>query len=420
LPIAHGEERLVIGLESGSSGDGVDAVLVGIRGSCETAKMELKHFVYMDFDEETRLGMLELFDFRTATLDKLTKMHAVLGELFADAALLVAEQHGTAIRDVECIGIWGQMVAHLPTLTTPFEWRGRQLGSALRVGDLNRVALRTGIPAMGDFPNGDIAAGGNGAPLVTPLFDYAMYHDPERNRVVQNIGGIANASLIPASGGLPSVISFDTGPGNMVIDGLVRRFTQGAEHFDRNGERAARGSVDEWLLGELMQEPFIQKVQPKAAGWENFGAHFVQGIVHRAESLGLAPDDVVATGTALTVEAIALGYQRHLLPACPGGKIDEVIVGGGGARNPTLMRMLGDRLGCPISTDEDYGVESFAREAMVEALTASELYLGHPNHAPSVSGASSPTFIGMVAPGYTSSRRGPSAERGDRSPPGPV
>jgi anhydro-N-acetylmuramic acid kinase len=181
----------------------------------------------------------------------------------------------------------------------------------------------------------------------------------------------------------------------MVIDGLVRHYTDGAEHFDRDGARAARGTVSEALLAELMQEPFIQMDPPKAAGWENYGAHFVGGIVEWAAREGLTVDDVVATATALTAESIALNYERHL-PAA----IDEVIVGGGGASNPTLLAMLADRLGCTVSTHEDYGVPSFAIEAMIEALTASELYLGHANHAPGISGAEAPTFVGMIAPGY--------------------
>jgi anhydro-N-acetylmuramic acid kinase len=394
-PLPHGEERLVIGLESGSSGDGIDAALVAIKGSCETASIELRHFVYMPFDPETHTRLLELFDFERSTLDKLCVAHAIMGELFADAALLVCEEHGTPIEAVECIGVWGQMGHHLPARTAPFEWRGRKLGSVMRFGDLNRIAVRTGVPAIGDFPNADIAAGGNGAPLVTGLFDYAMYHDPQRNRVVQNIGGIGNCNLLPASGGLASLVGFDTGPGVMVIDGLVRHYTGGAEHFDRGGRRAARGTVDERLLDELMQDPFIQMAPPKAAGWENYGAHFVRGIVELAERAGLSADDVVATATALTAESIALNYHRYL-PAA----IDEVIVGGGGASNPTLLRMLADRLRCPVRTHEDYGTPSFAIEAMIEALTASELFLGHGNHVPGVAGAEEPTFVGMIAPGY--------------------
>jgi anhydro-N-acetylmuramic acid kinase len=394
-PLPHGEERLVIGLETGSSGDGIDAALVGITGSCETAAIDLKHFISIPYDHATHQQLLGLFDFEAATVDKLCIAHAIVGELLAEAALQVCREHGTLISDVECIGVWGQMAYHLPARTAPFEWRGQQLGSVFRFGDLNRVAYRTGVPTIGEFPNADIAAGGNGAPLVTALFDYAVYHDPDRNRVVQNIGGIGNCNLLPARGGLETVIGFDTGPGVMVIDGLIRHYTQGAEHFDRDGERAARGTVSRQLLDELMQDDFIQREPPKAAGWENYGAHFVRRVAELAARQDLSADDVVATGTMLTVESIAVNYERHL-PV----RIDEVIVGGGGASNPTLLRMLADRLGCSVSTHEDYGVPSFAVEGMIEALTASELFLGHMNHVPGLAGATQPTYLGMIAPGY--------------------
>jgi anhydro-N-acetylmuramic acid kinase len=401
-PLPHSAERLVIGLGSGSSGDGVDAALVRIKGSCETAEISLEHFVCLEFDDDTRARLMELFDFATATVDKLCVAHAIMGELFADAALQVCAEHGTPIEDVFCVGVWGQMAAHMPAQTAPFEWRGRRLGSSLRIGDLNRIAVRTGLPTVGDFPNADIAAGGNGAPLLTALFDYAVYHDPQRNRVVQNIGGIGNCNLVPAAGGLARVVGFDTGPGVMVIDGVVRHYTDGAEHYDRDGEGAARGTVSESLLARLLQDAFIQKAPPKAAGWENYGAHFVRRVVELAEAEGLAPDDVVATATALTVESIALNYERHLQPSCAGptGTIDEVIVGGGGASNPTLLRLLADRLGCPVAVHDDYGIPSFAYEAMIEGYSAYELLLGHTIHIPGVAGAEHATFAGNVAPGY--------------------
>jgi anhydro-N-acetylmuramic acid kinase len=391
----------VIGLGSGSSLDGVDAALVGIRGSCETASIELKHFVSTEFDTETRGQMLELFEYEKSTIDKLCVMHAIMGELFAEAALKVASEHGTPMSDVECIGVWGQMMYHMPAYSLPFEWRGRKLGSSLQIGDLNRIAVRTGVTTIGDTANADIASGGNGAPTPA-LVDYSLYHDDERNRAVQNVGGIGNYNFIPAGGGIEDVSGVDTGPGVMIIDALVRHYTGGAELFDRDGERAARGTVSQTLLDELMQEAYIQMPPPKAAGREQYGTHFVRGIVQRAEALGLAEDDVIATATMLTVESIAINLERHALPTARGesGTLDEMIVGGGGALNPTMLRMFADRLGCKISRHEDYGVPSFALEAMIEAMVASETYIGHTNHVPSHSGAGSSVFAGLIAPGY--------------------
>jgi anhydro-N-acetylmuramic acid kinase len=400
-PLPHGEERLVIGLVSGSSLDGIDAALVGITGSCESASIELKHFVCLDTDADTRGQMLELFDYERATVDKLCVMHAVMGELFAEAAIKVTAEHGTALADVECIGVWGQMMYHMPTYTLPFEWRGRKLGSSIQIGDLNRVAVRTGVTTIGDGANPDIATGGNGAPTPA-LVDYSLYHHDELNRAVQNVGGIGNFNFIPAGGGIETVTGMDTGPGVMVIDALVRHYTGGVELFDRDGERAARGTVSATLLDELVQEPYIQLPPPKAAGREQYGTHFTRRILERGEQLGLSVDDVIATATMLTAESIAINLERHAIPTARGGsrRLDEMIVGGGGALNLTLLRMFAERLGCTVSTHDDYGNPSFAMESMIQAMTGSEVYLGHTNHIPWHSGAGQSVLAGIVAPGY--------------------
>ena len=390
-----GNERLIIGLVSGSSVDGIDAGLVSIDGTCENSALKLRHFVSVPFDAATRRQLLDLFHYETATIDKIVVAHAIMGELFSEAALQVAAESGTPMSKVDAIGVWGQMMYHRPAHVAPFEWRGKQLGGNLQCCDVSRIALRTGVTTVGDVAAGDLADGGNGAPF-TAVFDYAMYHHPRQNRVVQNFGGIGNCNLLPATGDVTSVVGFDTGPGNMVIDELVRQYTGGAEHFDRDGERAARGRVSDTLLQELLQEPFIQAKPPKAAGREQYGAHFARQILQRGEELGLAPDDVVATATALTAEAVALNYRRHLLPIAP---IDEVIVGGGGALNKTLLRMLRDRLGCTISTHEDHGNPSDAIETMVMAFIANETSLGHTNHVPRHTGGTHSTFMGLIAPG---------------------
>jgi anhydro-N-acetylmuramic acid kinase len=395
-----GKERLIIGLVSGSSVDGIDAGLVRIQGSCEHSKLELEHFISVPFDAPTRRQILDLFHYETATIDKLVVVHAIMGELFAEAALQVAAESGTPISKVDAIGVWGQMMYHRPAHIAPFEWRGKQLGGNLQCCDLSRIALRTGVTTVGDVAAGDLADGGNGAPF-TAVFDYAMYHHPQQNRVVQNFGGIGNCNLLPAGGDVMSVVGFDTGPGNMVIDELVRQYTGGVEHFDRDGERAARGTVNDTLLQELLLEPFIQAAPPKAAGREQYGAHFARHIIQRAEELRLAPDDVVATATALTAEAVVLNYRRHLMPIC---SIDEVIVGGGGALNKTLLQMLHERLGCVISTHEDHGNPSFAIETMDMAFIANETTLGHTNHVPHHTGGTHSTFMGLIAPGNNEQR----------------
>jgi anhydro-N-acetylmuramic acid kinase len=369
--------------------------LVRIRGCCDSAAVELVAFTSVPFSAEEKEQIFPLFDPELSSVDHICRMNVILGELFAAAALSVIEQAGVAASEVALIGAWPQMVYHFPARTNPQELLGRTFGSCLQLGDLNVIAERTAIMTIGGFCARDIAAGGNGAPL-TGLGDFVLYHHPERNRAVQNIGGIANVCLVPAQGGLGEVLGFDTGPGNMVIDAVVRTLTGGAAEYDRDGELAAAGTPDTELVQRFLADPFIQADPPKAAGRENFGEQFAQELLNGALQRGLSVEDTVATATALTVEAIALNYERHLLPRMP---IDEVIVGGGGALNPTLLRMLSDRLGgIAVSTDDDHGIPSAAKEAVYMALIGHEASQGHPNNVPSVTGASRPVVMGLIAP----------------------
>jgi anhydro-N-acetylmuramic acid kinase len=289
------------------------------------------------------------------------------------------------------------MVYHFPGRSNPQTLLGRTTGACLQLGDLNVIAERTGITTIGSFCARDIAAGGNGAPL-TGLGDYVLYHHDERNRAVQNIGGIANVNLVLAAGGLDDVVGFDTGPGNMVIDAVVRHLTGGQLEFDRDGELANAGRPSPELVDRFLADPFIQQEPPKAAGRENFGEQFAGEFLAAGATAALSTEDVVASATALTVESIVLNYERHLLPRAP---IDEVIVGGGGALNPALLRMLRERLGSiPVAVDDDYGIPSFAKEAIYLALVAHEAARGHANNVPSVTGAARPVVMGLVAPAY--------------------
>jgi anhydro-N-acetylmuramic acid kinase len=392
-------EHLVIGLMSGSSCDGIDAALVRVTGCCAQARAELVGFITEPFSDEEKARIFELFDPVRGTVDKITLMNAALGELFAQSVETLLGETGVDRSEVSLIGVWPQMVYHFPGRSNPQQILGRTLGACLQLGDLNVIAERTRITTIGDFCARDIAAGGNGAPL-TGLGDHVLYHHPERNRAIQNIGGIANVNLVPAEGGLDQVIGFDTGPGNMVIDAVVRHLTGGELHYDRDGELAAAGAPHRDLVHRFLQDPFIQQDPPKAAGRENFGEQFAEAFLAAARELALSDADTVASATALTVEAIALAYERHLLPVAA---IDEVIVGGGGALNPTLMRMLRERVApIPVAVDEDYDIPSFAKEAIYLALAANESARGHANNVPSVTGASRPVVMGLIAPVWPS------------------
>ena len=388
-------ERLIVGMMSGSSVDGIDAALVHVEGCCENTSFELVDFVCRSFAPEEKSAILGLFDYEGSTVDRVCLMNAVLGEYFAQAAEAVWRHAGLLASAIDAIGVWPQMVYHLPGRSNPQDILGFHTGACLQLGDLNVIAERTGVNTIGSFCERDIAAGGNGAPL-TGLGDYIVYHHPERNRIVQNIGGIANGNLVPATGGLEAVVGFDTGPGNMVVDEVVRRLSNGSLEYDRDGTMALAGTVNDELLAEGLRDPFIQQDPPKAAGRENFGEAFTRAFMSRGERLGLSGNDLVATATALTVEAIVLNYERHLAPRAP---IHEVIVGGGGALNPAMLTLLRRRLDpIPVAVDDDYGVSSFAKEAIYMAFIANEAIMGHPNNVPSVTGARTPVVMGLIAP----------------------
>lgn len=396
LAAADRSERLIVGIMSGSSLDGIDAALVRVRGCCESTRWELVDFLYEPFEAGAKAYLWELFDRDRATVEKVTLANAILGEYIADACEGVWRKAGLAASDVDLLSVWPQMVDHVPARMNPRTVLGLTLGGCLQLGDLNTVAERTGVNVVGSFCQRDIAAGGNGSPL-TGLGDFIVYHDPNRNRIVQNIGGIANANLVPAVGGLEAVVGLDTGPGNLLIDDVVRSVTNGASEYDRDGAMAGAGTVDPTLLAETLQHPFIQRQPPKAAGREDFSEAWAARFLARGRTLGLTDSDLVATATAVTVESIALNHERHLHPLAA---VDEVIVGGGGASNATMVRMLRDRLApIRVSVDEDHGVPSFAKEAIYMAFLGNEVVMGHPNNVPSVTGAHRAVTMGVIALG---------------------
>lgn len=389
------DDRLIVGLMSGSSVDGVDAALVTTSGCCDELTFRLEAFECIPFDTATREEILALFEYETATVDKVCIANAVLADWFAEAVENVVAAGRRSPRDLDLIGVWPQMVYHLPTRTNPFTWRGQERGACLQLGDISAIAERVGVTTVGGFCARDIAAGGNGAPL-TGFGDFAVFRQPGKGRVIQNIGGIANANFIPAGARPSDVLGFDTGPGNMVIDAVVSDVTRGEHRYDPDGRMAARGTADPRFLAALLDDPFIAKEPPKAAGREDFGAGYVRRVLAGAKARGVSGYDLIATVTALTVESIASSYERFFAPR---GEIDEAIVGGGGARNRTLLALLRERLTCPVIIDDDLGVPSFAKEALYMALLANETVRGHANNFPSVTGARRDVVMGLVALG---------------------
>ena len=384
----------VVGLMSGTSADGIDAALVEVRGTTPRPDVKLVAFSNHPYPEELREAIFALFSPQTGTVDRICHVNFVLGEAFAEAAIRVVESAGLSMEDVDLIGCAGQTIYHQPK---PIPFGPRAIRSTLQIGEACVVAERTEVTTVSNFRARDIAAGGQGAPLVA-LADHLLFHEEGRTRIIQNIGGIANATVLPRGGRLQDVTAFDTGPGNMIIDALSGIVSGGRMRCDRDGELAARGRVDGELLAELMAHPFIGERPPKTTGREEFGEPFARQLYQRALARGLSPEDAVATATAFTVEAIASHLQRFVEPTW--GAIDEVIVTGGGSYNPTLMRMLADRL-APVAVRrlEDIGGIADAKEAVAFALLAYWTVCGLPGNVPAATGARHPVVLGQIAPG---------------------
>ncbi|MHB9025999.1 MAG: anhydro-N-acetylmuramic acid kinase [Armatimonadota bacterium] len=380
--------RRIVGLMSGTSLDGVDAALIEVSGGIPPAGLRVVTHLTRPYTAEEHDRIFSLL--RTPVeLPALTAGNAWLGEVFAEAALAVIEQAGLKSEEVDAIASHGQTIWHIP----PEEG---QLGSTLQIGEPCVIAERTGILTVADFRPRDMAAGGQGAPLV-PFADYLLFRDDEKSVAVQNIGGIANVTYLPRGCRAEEVIAFDTGPGNMLIDAMVRKHTGQQEKYDHDGRRAAGGQVNERLLATLLEHPYYAQSPPKSTGRETFGSRYadqVYGEIGRAIKNG---DDLIATITALTAESIARAYRDYLLPR---GPIDEVILGGGGARNPTLRSMLMKRLpGIPIRTHEHHGIPSDAKEAIAFALLGHATLCGAPANLPAATGAAHPVVLGMIIPG---------------------
>jgi len=377
----------IIGLMSGTSIDGIDAAVVEIGGAPPHLSVEQISFTFMPFSADQRVRIFDLFDPATGSVDRICQMNFALGEWFAAAALRAIEEAGLFPDDIALIGSHGQTIYHDVGQDSPIR-------STLQIGEAAVIAARTGITTVADFRPADVAAGGQGAPLVSYV-DWLLLRHPVQARAVQNIGGIANVTYLPPGDDSLGVLAFDTGPGNMLIDDAARRATGGRLTFDQDGVLAARGRVDGTLLAELMAHPYLAQSPPKTAGREQFGAGFGAEVWAQAMVQGLSSEDVVATLTAFTAASIAEAYRRYL-PQMP----VQVILGGGGASNPTLIKMLRQHLAPAfVTTHEELGIASDAKEAIAFALLAYETVHGRPGNLPTCTGAETRTVLGKITPG---------------------
>lgn len=390
------EVRHVVGMMSGTSVDGVDAALVEISGTDSEPKVKLLAFENKPYPPQVREKIFSLFTPANATVDKVGYMNFLLGEIYAKSALSVIEKAGMKPEEIDVIGSHGQTIWHAPIPESP---DGIPVAYTVQIGEGSVIAERTGILTVSDFRVADMAAGGQGAPLV-PFSEYLLYRREKETILLQNIGGIGNMTVMPAGAKPRDVFAFDTGPGNMIIDAVISAVTGGEKTYDAGGETAAKGRVCNALLDILKEEPYYRQPLPKTTGREHFGVQYTEKIFSWWKENPIPVEDLLATVTDLTAYSIADAYERYVLPKY---RASEIIVGGGGSYNATLLRFMKERFaphGVAVRTQEDLGLSSDAKEAVAFALMADCCMRGKANTLPSVTGAEHPAVMGKISQPY--------------------
>ncbi len=380
----------VAGLLSGTSVDAVDVAICDLAGGRETDGGTLilrlvAHHAH-PYPPGLRRRVLELCRDATARLDDLTELNVMLGDLFADAVLAANDAAGLDLRALDLVASHGQTVYHLV--------EAGRVPSTLQIGEAAVIAHRTGVTVAADFRVADMAAGGGGAPLASFL-DALLLGSGTSTRALQNIGGIGNVTFLPVGTGPDAAYAFDTGPGNALIDYGARYFSREEAQYDRDGAMARAGHVDGTLVAEVLSHPYFARRPPKTTGRELFGDRFAADIIARAAARGLSPADTMATLTAITAASIAAAYRDFGPPT-----IDEIIVSGGGVRNPALMDTL--RAAFPdalLRRYDDVGLPSDAKEAILFAVLGYQAIHGRPGNLPRCTGADGQVVLGKITPG---------------------
>lgn len=373
---------------SGTSLDGVDAVLARLEGTGKDITFDILGFDHMPWPDALRRLILANSTPEHSTVFDISQLNVRIAHAYAEAVERVAAAAGHAVSDIDLVGTHGQTIHHVPF---PADCAGSDITSTLQVGDPSVLANLLQVPVVGDFRVADMALGGQGAPLV-PYFDYVCFCDEQETRGLLNLGGIANITILPAGADRSDVFAFDTGPGNMVIDALSAMLL--GEPYDDKGRRAARGRTDDSLMAALLEDAYFVREPPKSTGREYFGASFAERLVTRCreEVNDPGPEDILAVGTMLTVLSVYQAYARFVRDSCT---LDTLIVSGGGVRNDYLMDRLANVFApIPVRAIGEYGIRSDAKEALCFAVLAHEAVNGVETNLPSVTGASRATTLG--------------------------
>jgi anhydro-N-acetylmuramic acid kinase len=381
----------VLGMMSGTSADGIDVALVRMSGRPPGLRARLENFACFPYPQRVRREILRIASGGTAYAADIARLNMLVGELFAKAALEACRKFRVRARSVALVGSHGQTIFHQGE---PRSYLGaRDIAATLQIGEPAVIAARTGIATVGDFRPADLAAGGQGAPLV-PFVDFLLYRHPRRGRVALNLGGIANLTAIPPGARAEDVLAFDTGPGNMLVDALVERATSGRMRYDRDAQMARRGRLEPGLLAALVAHPFFKSKPPKSAGREEFGQAFAERASARAKRNAVRPEDLLHTVTVLTPVTIVDAIRRWVEPRMP---VHDVIVSGGGAYNPLMMEQLRAGLAsAQVIPSGKWGVPEDAKEAFAFAVLAYETFHGRPANLPRATGARRPVILGKL------------------------
>ena len=386
---------IVAGVMSGTSADGINVALVrvtspaaGKKGRAQLfPRFKLLAHEEIPYARDVRNSVLEAMNANRASVADLARLNFLLGELYAEAILATQRKHRLK---VELAGCHGQTLYHQGEAES---FHGRKLAVTWQTGEGSVIAARLGAPVVTDFRPADMAAGGKGAPLV-PFLDYLLYCDASMGRIVQNIGGIANLTAIPAGASPEDVLAFDTGPGNMVIDAVMDRLYD--KPFDRDGYVAGLGTPIRGALSQLLKASFFLRKPPKTAGREEFGREFVAEFLRHCRRS--RKEDIVATATALTARSVGDAIRRFVLKRS--GSFSELIVSGGGAKNPTLLAMLAREIAhnhIRLRLSDEFGLPTESKEAVAFAVLAFQAWHRQPGNIPSATGAQRPAILGKIS-----------------------
>jgi len=382
---------LVLGLMSGTSADGIDVALARISGSPPHLNAKLLGHTSFSFPPALRREILRVAEQQPISAGELSQLNFRLGHIYADAVLAACKRFKVAPKRVDLIGNHGQTIFHQGQ---PVKYFGRPTASTLQIGEGSVIAAHTGITTVSDFRPADMALGGQGAPLV-PFTDYALYRHPKLGRISLNIGGIANLTVIPAGARPNQVFAFDTGPGNMLIDTFVQHFTQGRQRFDKDARLALCGRSVPALLNDLMKDPYLKLAPPKSTGREYYGRAYAERVLALGRRHHAKPADLIRGATIFTALAVVDALNRFVLRK---HKIHQLIVSGGGARNPLLLAQISAALpGIEVLPSANFGVPTDAKEAFAFALLAYETFHRRPANLPSATGARGPAILGSIS-----------------------